>query len=83
VICPYCNYEWEPRKKNPKQCPRCKRYLVPVKVFEVVGEYGDVFIRTTNRERAESVARSLSQSGLLVKIKEHVLGASKNGNKNI
>lgn len=23
--CKYCNYEWEPRKKQPKACPRCKR----------------------------------------------------------
>jgi predicted Zn-ribbon and HTH transcriptional regulator len=27
--CPYCGYEWEPRlrDRNPKSCPRCKRYL--------------------------------------------------------
>jgi hypothetical protein len=24
VRCPRCSYEWEPRKKNPKECPRCK-----------------------------------------------------------
>jgi ssDNA-binding Zn-finger/Zn-ribbon topoisomerase 1 len=74
MICPYCEYEWEPRKKNPKQCPVCKRYLVPVKVFEVVNEYGDVFIRTTNRERAANIAKSLSQSGLTVRVKERFVG---------
>ena len=83
MICPYCKYEWKPRVKNPKQCPRCKRYLVPVKVFEVVDEYGDVFIRTTNSERAKNIARDLSRAGLVVKIKEHVLGGNKNGNKDI
>lgn len=25
--CPYCNYEWESRIDNPKECPRCKRRL--------------------------------------------------------
>ena len=23
--CKYCKYEWEPRKKNPISCPRCKK----------------------------------------------------------
>jgi len=22
-----CNYEWEPRKKEPKECPNCKKRL--------------------------------------------------------
>jgi len=26
--CPYCGYEWTPRKQHPKACPHCKRYLV-------------------------------------------------------
>lgn len=21
-----CGYEWTPRKKNPKSCPKCKQY---------------------------------------------------------
>ncbi len=25
--CPKCDYEWIPRKKDPKACPRCKRRL--------------------------------------------------------
>jgi len=25
--CPKCDYEWEARVSNPKQCPMCKRYL--------------------------------------------------------
>jgi len=25
MICEYCEYEWNPRKENPKACPRCKR----------------------------------------------------------
>jgi rubrerythrin len=25
--CPQCNYEWEPRKPDPKACPRCKTRL--------------------------------------------------------
>jgi len=25
--CESCGYEWEPRVKDPKACPRCKRYL--------------------------------------------------------
>ena len=24
--CKRCGYEWDSRKENPKQCPRCKRY---------------------------------------------------------
>lgn len=24
--CIQCGYQWEPRAKAPKQCPRCKRY---------------------------------------------------------
>ena len=24
--CQQCNYQWESRTKQPKQCPRCKRY---------------------------------------------------------
>jgi len=24
--CKKCGYEWKPKKKNPKQCPNCKRY---------------------------------------------------------
>jgi len=28
AICPYCGYEWTPRIKNPKECPRCKRYFL-------------------------------------------------------
>ena len=27
IKCPYCGYEWKPKVKNPKSCPRCKRYL--------------------------------------------------------
>ncbi|MGD9157207.1 MAG: hypothetical protein PVG39_02250 [Desulfobacteraceae bacterium] len=25
--CPLCNYEWRARVDNPKECPKCKRYL--------------------------------------------------------
>ena len=25
-VCNKCGYIWEPRKKDPKQCPRCKQY---------------------------------------------------------
>jgi len=25
--CPHCGYEWKPRVKNPKECPRCKYRL--------------------------------------------------------
>lgn len=25
--CHRCGYEWTPRIKNPKECPKCKRYL--------------------------------------------------------
>jgi predicted Zn-ribbon and HTH transcriptional regulator len=28
VKCGHCDYEWTPRVDIPKQCPRCKRYLV-------------------------------------------------------
>ena len=24
--CKICKYEWQSRKENPKQCPKCKRY---------------------------------------------------------
>jgi len=30
-ICGRCGYEWESRKKNPKECPRCKARLDVVK----------------------------------------------------
>jgi predicted Zn-ribbon and HTH transcriptional regulator len=26
--CPKCGYEWNPRVTNPKECPRCKNYIV-------------------------------------------------------
>ena len=25
--CPYCNYEWQAKVPEPKECPRCKRML--------------------------------------------------------
>ena len=25
--CPKCGYEWIPRVKNPKKCPRCGKWL--------------------------------------------------------
>ncbi|MDP6157125.1 MAG: hypothetical protein QGH39_08905 [Candidatus Thermoplasmatota archaeon] len=25
--CPYCSYDWQPRKEKPLACPRCKRRL--------------------------------------------------------
>ena len=25
--CPFCSYTWVPRKKFPRQCPMCKRYI--------------------------------------------------------
>ena len=25
--CPRCSYEWEARKENPKECPKCKKRL--------------------------------------------------------
>jgi len=27
VKCPRCGYTWTPRVPNPKECPRCKRYI--------------------------------------------------------
>ncbi|HHT9145528.1 MAG TPA: RCKP-type rubredoxin-like domain-containing protein [Candidatus Wunengus sp. YC61] len=27
IKCPKCGYEWEPRVKNPKECPECKKRL--------------------------------------------------------
>lgn len=36
MVCRNCNYEWKPRKDNPKQCPNCKVYLeVTVKEVDV------------------------------------------------
>lgn len=29
MICKFCGYEWQPKTKNPKSCPLCKRYLIP------------------------------------------------------
>ena len=26
ISCGYCGYMWIPRIKNPKECPKCKRY---------------------------------------------------------
>jgi len=31
VRCPFCGYEWYARVENPKECPLCKRYLIPPK----------------------------------------------------
>jgi rubrerythrin len=31
VRCPYCGYEWVPRKSDPVECPMCKRYFVTEK----------------------------------------------------
>lgn len=32
IKCKYCGYEWTPRVKDPKECPRCKRRLdYPIK----------------------------------------------------
>lgn len=28
--CTACNYEWTPKVKAPKACPRCKQYKVEV-----------------------------------------------------
>jgi len=25
--CPHCGYEWEPRVKKPKRCPKCQKWL--------------------------------------------------------
>jgi predicted Zn-ribbon and HTH transcriptional regulator len=25
--CPHCGYKWEARVKQPKACPKCKRYI--------------------------------------------------------
>lgn len=25
--CPHCDYEWSPKKLNPKSCPKCKQRL--------------------------------------------------------
>lgn len=30
IKCPFCNYSWKKRKKNPKCCPKCKR---PLNIF--------------------------------------------------
>lgn len=27
IKCNKCKYKWKPRKKNPKECPRCKNRL--------------------------------------------------------
>ena len=27
LICPYCQYEYKPKRRVPKQCPLCKRYI--------------------------------------------------------
>ena len=41
--CPYenCKHEWDPRVKDPKVCPKCKRYLdKPQKKAKEVIELG-------------------------------------------
>lgn len=30
--CKVCEYEWQPRIKTPKACPRCKRYMALSKI---------------------------------------------------
>jgi len=37
IKCPYCEYIWEPTKKFPKACPRCKTYFyrqTPINIEE-------------------------------------------------
>lgn len=48
VKCRLCGYEWEPRIKQPKACPRCKRY--DWKAADVRGEGGSVL--SPNRRAA-------------------------------
>jgi len=33
--CPFCGYEWTPRKELPKVCPYCKKYII---MFEASGD---------------------------------------------
>ncbi len=55
--CPYCGYEWKPRKPNPVSCPRCKRRLdYPVK---------DVFHDVKKLERG--FQRNLYVMALIIK----------------
>jgi len=35
--CGRCEYEWESKKENPKECPRCKARL-DINIKEVKGE---------------------------------------------
>ena len=36
--CPYCGFTWEPRVKNPRSCPNCKRRPKEGYMFEEVNE---------------------------------------------
>ncbi len=45
--CPHCNYEWSPRKDQPKACPRCKRRLD----YPIKEERGEGLARARNLER--------------------------------
>lgn len=36
--CPYCGYVWKPKVKNPRSCPRCKRYFFEGHMPERVAE---------------------------------------------
>ena len=44
--CQYCDYEWQPRKPNPKACPRCKSRLDIVRASAQ-----DPFLKAKAKER--------------------------------
>jgi len=67
-ICPYCDYSWIPRTESPKQCPNCKRYLIPVKLYKVFCE-GDLYYTASSRVRAARVIQILKKAGLTCEIK--------------
>ena len=44
--CQYCDYEWQPRKSNPKACPRCKSRLDIIRASSQ-----DPFLKAKAKER--------------------------------
>jgi integrase len=46
MICPECEYSWEPRKPEPKTCPRCKEQVEIMPPSETMRDYFTLILFT-------------------------------------
>ena len=54
--CVKCGYEWAPRVEKPKQCPRCKQYIV--------------YDRTWYKQDQEELIKEIKDAKNSIKVKE-------------